>query len=104
MTLRWHHKLHFHIFPLKYNLSDDICYRESSPLRQIVEKCVGEFKRGHTSTNDAERSGKPKDATAPEIIFKNPTSYWMIQKCTQKKKTVESTDVIYWNRDSRFFL
>ena len=36
----------------------------------MVEKWIGEFLRGRTSTNDAERSGKPKDITTPEIIEK----------------------------------
>ena len=46
----------------------DKCYGESSPSRQMVEKCIGEFKRGSTSRNDAERSGRPKDITTLEII------------------------------------
>ena len=36
----------------------------------MVEKWSGEFKRGRTSTNDAERSGRPKYVTTPEIIDK----------------------------------
>ena len=48
----------------------DKCYGESSPSRQRVEKWVGEFKQGRTSTNDAEQSGRPKDVTTPEIIDK----------------------------------
>ena len=48
----------------------DTCYGESSSSRQVVEKWMGEFKRGRTSTNDAERSGRPKDFTIPEIIEK----------------------------------
>ena len=48
----------------------DKCYGESSPSRQIFGKWIGEFKRGRTSTNDAERLGRPKDVTSPEIIAK----------------------------------
>ena len=48
----------------------DKCYGRSSSSRQMVEKWIGEFKRGRTSTNDAERSVKPKDVTTPEIIEK----------------------------------
>ena len=48
----------------------DKCYGESSPLGQIIEKWINEFKQGCTSTNDAERSGKPKDVTTLEIIRK----------------------------------
>ena len=36
----------------------------------MVEKWIGEFKRGRTSTNDAERSGELKDVTTPENIQK----------------------------------
>lgn len=46
----------------------DKCYGESAPSRQMVEKWIGEFKRGRTSTDDAERSGRPKEVTTPENI------------------------------------
>ena len=36
----------------------------------MIEKWIGVFKRGCTSTNDAERLGRPKDVTTPEIIGK----------------------------------
>ena len=36
----------------------------------MLEKWIGEFKRCRTSINDAERSGRPKDVTTPEIIKK----------------------------------
>ena len=36
----------------------------------MVEKWIDEFKRGRTSTNDAERPERPKDVTTPEIIGK----------------------------------
>ena len=48
----------------------DKCYGESSPSMQMVKKWIGKFKRGRTSRNDAERSGRQKDVTAPEIIEK----------------------------------
>ena len=48
----------------------DNCYGESSSSRKIVEVWIGEFKRGRTSTNDAERLGSPKDVTSPEIVEK----------------------------------
>ena len=40
----------------------------SSPSRPMIEKLIDEFKRGRTSTNYAERSGRPIDITTPEII------------------------------------
>ena len=48
----------------------DKCYGKSSPLRQMVEKWISEFKGSRTRTNDAERSGRLKDLTTPEIIEK----------------------------------
>ena len=48
----------------------DKCYGESPPPKQMVGKWIGEYKRGRTSTNDAERSGGQKDVTTPEIIEK----------------------------------
>ena len=33
----------------------------------MVEKWIGKFERNRTSINDAERSGRPKDVTTPEI-------------------------------------
>ena len=36
----------------------------------MVEKWIAEFKRGRTSTNDAERSGRPNEAVIPENIKK----------------------------------
>ena len=36
----------------------------------MVEKSIAEFKRGRTSTNDAERSGRPNEAVIPENIKK----------------------------------
>ena len=48
----------------------DKCYKESSPSRQMVEKWIGEFKRGRKGINGAERLGRPKDITTSEIIEK----------------------------------
>ena len=46
-------------------------YPNSAPSRQMVEKWIAEFKRGHTSTvYDADRSGRPNDAVIPENIKK----------------------------------
>ena len=35
-------------------------YPNSAPSSQMVEKWIAEFKHGRTSTNDAERSGRPQ--------------------------------------------
>ena len=47
-------------------------YPNSAQSRQMVEKWIAEFKCGRTSTNDAERSGRPNEAVIPENIKKNP--------------------------------
>jgi len=48
----------------------DKCYPDSAPSRQMVEKWFGDFKRGRTNTDDAERSGRPNSAVTEENIQK----------------------------------
>ena len=48
----------------------DKYYPNSAPSRQMIEKWIFELKRGRTSTNDAERSGRPNEAVIPENIKK----------------------------------
>lgn len=36
----------------------DKCFPDSAPSRQIIEKWFSDFKRGHTNTDDAERSAR----------------------------------------------
>jgi histone-lysine N-methyltransferase SETMAR len=43
-------------------------YGDFSPLFSTVKKWAAEFKRGRTSLEDDPREGRPKSATAPEII------------------------------------
>ena len=47
----------------------DKCYPDSAPTRQVVGKWFADFKRGHTNTDDAERTGCP-NSTVPENIRK----------------------------------
>ena len=58
----------------------------------MVEKWIGKIKQGRTSTNDAERSRRPKDVTTPEIIenihdhhirWSKSENVWLV-KCTNK--------------------
>ena len=37
---------------------------------KMLEKWIDEFKRGRRSANDAQRMGRPKDVTTPEVIEK----------------------------------
>lgn len=45
-------------------------YFECAPGRSTISVWYGEFKRGRTSTDDAERCGRPKDAVTPDNIEK----------------------------------
>ena len=49
----------------------DMCCSDSVPSRQTVEKWFGDFKRGRTNTDNAERSGLPNSAVVPENIKKS---------------------------------
>ncbi|XP_018337766.1 PREDICTED: histone-lysine N-methyltransferase SETMAR-like [Trachymyrmex septentrionalis] len=44
------------------------CYPTSAPSRTTVYRWFSEFKMGRTSTEDAPRSGRPKEATNAEIV------------------------------------
>ncbi|KYM99688.1 Histone-lysine N-methyltransferase SETMAR, partial [Cyphomyrmex costatus] len=44
------------------------CYPTSAPSRTTVYRWFSEFKMGRTSTEDAPRSGRPKEATNVEIV------------------------------------
>lgn len=44
------------------------CYPTSAPSRTTVYRWFSEFKMGRTSTDDAPRSGRPKEATNAEIV------------------------------------
>ncbi|XP_031639759.1 histone-lysine N-methyltransferase SETMAR-like [Contarinia nasturtii] len=46
----------------------DKCYGICSPPSSTIKYWFAEFRRGRTSTADAERSGRPKEAIIPEII------------------------------------
>ena len=45
-------------------------HEDSSPGKSTIIDWYGEFKRGRTNTDDAERSGRPKSAIVPENITK----------------------------------
>ena len=53
-------------------------YLKSAPSRQMVEKWIAEFKRGRTSTNDAERNERPNEAVIPENVKKSPNWLWTV--------------------------
>ena len=43
-------------------------YSDSSPSKTTICRWFAEFKRGRMDTNDAERSGRPKEVVAPETV------------------------------------
>lgn len=45
-------------------------YGESSPSYSMVKRWYSEFKRGRTSTNDADRPGRPNEAVTEENVRK----------------------------------
>jgi transposase len=45
-------------------------YGESAPSIRTVYKWFNNFRCSHMSTSDAERSGRPVEATTPEIVDK----------------------------------
>lgn len=64
-----------HCFLMKKNTVEtkqwlDKHYPDCAPSRQMVEKWIAEFKCGRSSTNDAERSGRPNVAVIPQNITK----------------------------------
>lgn len=48
----------------------DTHYPGTAPGNSTVKHWYNEFKRGRTNTDDAERSGRPKEAVTPENIKK----------------------------------
>jgi [histone H3]-lysine36 N-dimethyltransferase SETMAR len=48
----------------------DECYPDSAPSKATICRWFADFKRGRVSTNDAERSGRPKEVVTPENIKK----------------------------------
>lgn len=45
-------------------------YGESAPSHGMIHKWFTEFRYGRTDTNDAERSGRPKEVTTEEMVNK----------------------------------
>lgn len=45
-------------------------YRESAPSHGMVHKWFTEFRSGRTTTNDAERSGRPIEVTTDDVVNK----------------------------------
>lgn len=64
---------YFHLKGLKpKEIIDEIktVLGEHAPSNATVYNWVNEFKRGRTSTSDAERSGRPKEVTTQEMVEK----------------------------------
>jgi histone-lysine N-methyltransferase SETMAR len=64
---------YFHIkglSPTEIKAELDSTLGESAPSFSTVKTWVADFKRGRTSTNDEQRSGRPKTATSEEMVQK----------------------------------
>lgn len=48
----------------------DECYADSAPAEATIRKWFAKFRTGHMSTEDDERSGRPKEAVTDENIKK----------------------------------
>lgn len=64
-----------HYFLMKKNAADtkkwlDECYPDSAPGEATIRKWFAKFRTGHMSTEDDERSGRPKEAVTDENIQK----------------------------------
>lgn len=64
-----------HYFLMKKSAADtkkwlDECYPDSAPGEATIRKWFAKFRTGHMSTEDDERSGRPKEAVTDENIKK----------------------------------
>lgn len=64
----------------------DKCYGDSAPGKTTIVDWFAKFKRGDTSTDDAERSGRPKTAVVPENIKK-------VQKLVLKDRKLKLREI-----------
>ena len=58
----------------------DKYYSDSAPSETRVKRSNADFKRGHTDTNDAERSVRPNQAVVPENIKTKHKLVWVYRK------------------------
>ena len=76
----------------------DKCYPDSAPSKATVERWFAEFKCGRTSTEDAERSGRPNEVVTPENIKK---AHKIILE-NRKVKLQEIADIMKMSKGSVF--
>ena len=61
-------------------------YGDSTPGKSTIIDWYAEFKRGRTSINDAERSGRPKSVVVPENITKVIAAFAHTRPKTTKRR------------------
>ena len=93
----------YHCFLMKKNTVQakkwlDKCYSDSAPSKVTVERWFAEFKCGRTSTEDAERSGRPNEVVTPENIKK---AHKIILE-NRKVKLQEIADIMKMSKGSVF--
>ena len=75
-------------------------YGNSAPGKSTIINWYAEFKRDHTNTDDAERSGRPKSAVDPENI----TKVHKIVLRDRKLKLYKIADTLTISEDSVFII
>ena len=78
--------------PKEINAELDKVHGTSVPVSATVYNWVNEFKRGHTSTKDKHRSGRPVEVTTPEMMDK---IHYMVlsDRRIKMRKIVEATGI-----------
>nr|XP_012563462.1 unnamed protein product [Hydra vulgaris] len=84
-----------HYFLMKKSAADtkkwlDECYPDSAPGEATIRKWFAKFRTGHMSTEDDERSGRPKEAVTDENVKK----IHKIVLNDQKVKFLETADTL----------
>ena len=74
------------------------CYRENSPLKTTICRWYGDFKRGRTNTEDAERLGCPTEVATPE----NTEKILKIILSDRKVKLQEIADILKISKGTVF--
>ena len=73
-------------------------YGDSAPAKSTIIDWYAEFKRGHTNTDDAKRSGRPKSS----VVLENITKIHKIVSGDRKLKLREIADTLKISEGSVF--
>ena len=68
----------------------DKCYPDSTPLGQMVAKCIADFNSVCTDTDDVERSGRESSA----VVLENIAKVHKMVLADRKLKLLEIADTL----------